>query len=264
MGYSFCLIGICFVMNLFGLTSVNAQSVANKFRFPLDNYHVGCNVYWGTCNIPNKRHLGEDATANAGTAVYAIANGIVKEAKFHNGYGGTYIIEHLLPSGERIISLYGHLNLNSFVKSAQQSVVIGEYLGTVGTTSQNGGWPEHLHLAIHKGKYESMTDDECGWVYAGYTGCITGNKSVKNDWYSPSTFINGHIGDNPQAENEVNTTAYANSGHLAWLPLGVACKDATKWIDIDTGVVVADKSNQSVSGDVVCENYGIIHPDCSL
>lgn len=67
----------------------------------------------------------------------------------------------------------------------------------------------------------------------------------------------------PQTEKEANTTAYANSGNLAWLPLGVECRNATKWIDIDTGNVVADKSIQSVSGDVVCESYGIL-PHCGI
>ncbi len=68
---------------------------------------------------------------------------------------------------------------------------------------------------------------------------------------------------NSQNEHEVNTTAWAKSGNLAWVPLGVACQDATKWIDITTGNIVADKANQSVSGYVVCESYGIL-PMCKM
>ena len=90
---------------------------------------------------------------------------------------------------------------------------------------------------------------------------IIGERTIsKND-----ITIRGYIycDEDPQTETEANTTAYANSGQLAWIPLGVDCKDAMKWIDIETGNVVADKSSQSVSGDVVCESYGI-YPTCGI
>ncbi len=101
-----------------------------------------------------------------------------------------------------------------------------------------------------------MVDANC--AVTNKYGIKTSRTITKN---SVTRFL--RLSVNPQTETETNTTAYANSGQLAWIPLGVDCKDAMKWIDIETGNVVADKSSQSVSGDVVCESYGI-YPTCGI
>jgi hypothetical protein len=66
---------------------------------------------------------------------------------------------------------------------------------------------------------------------------------------------------NPQNEYEVNTSAWANSGNLAWQPISSQCQDAMKWIDITTGNIVADRSIQSVYGPGLCANYNV-YPQC--
>ncbi len=176
-------IRLAFVIGVVFSGMAHAYSTADSFRFPLDNYVVGCNPYWGTC--VKAWHLGEDAGASATTKVKAIANGIVKEARTASGYGGIYVIEHTLTSGEKVVSVIGHLNIDSFTKKVDDEVNKGDVLGEVGTSTQNGGWSEHVHTGIHKGAYGSGAKCGTDWIYAGYTSC----SSIKGEWYDPSTFI---------------------------------------------------------------------------
>jgi len=141
---------------IFFLVFLPATSIADSlFQMPLDNYIKGENVYGSFNMISNQKwHLGEDAKAVAATSVKAIAYGIVKHAQNHpmyydadgdlvKNYGGMYIIEHTLLSGEKICSLYAHMDFNTFTKKVGQTVQKGELLGKVGNYSQNGGFPEN-------------------------------------------------------------------------------------------------------------------------
>lgn len=178
-----CLLSIVFCCGD-GLT----YSIADSFRFPLDNYNVGAN-YFGKFDLvrDNEWHTGEDTTAKADTPVYVPGNGIIKEAQVHNGYGGMYIIEHTLPDGQQICSIIPHADIKSFAKKAGQEVVKGEYLCQIGTSAENGGWSEHFHYAIRKGPYPRNPNEyKCGnWIFSGYTAC----KEVLDDWYNPTIFI---------------------------------------------------------------------------
>lgn len=222
----FFLAGLCSVALL---TKADTEPVADRFTYPLIPYQVGCNGYWSDCNRP--RHLGEDATATATTQVYAAANGIVKEARIANGYGGLLIIEHALPFGEKVVTLYGHLDFSSFRKREGDAVYIGEPIARVGTRSQNGGHPEHLHFAIHKGAYSSGS--KCGeWIYAGYATC----DDVRSDWHSPSQFVRKH------------SYAIRKIGSYGWYPPDTTCINAEMWFGLDSN----DRPNASYS-DVACD-----------
>lgn len=200
--FSFAFIIVCGVKS-----QVISQEVATKFNYPPSNWKVGCNNFWGTCFRPKEWHLGDDATANAGTEVFSIATGIVKHAQYHplqviNGtikqnYGGLIIIEHYIGDEQWVCSLYGHLGKDSddiLVKTGDH-VVIGQKIGVVGKDSENGGFPPHHHLGIHKGKYRSfcyICNEEkiCDppnteWSYAGYTIC----PNIKYEWHNPTAFI---------------------------------------------------------------------------
>ena len=193
----FCL----FLMVVFCPKICLAYEVANDFVFPLDNYFVGCNKLGGTCYKP--WHLGEDIDAPAKTLVKAVANGIVKHAQYHpptynadgsintKNYGGMYIIEHTLLSGEKICSLCAHMDFSTFTKKVGQTVQKGELLGKVGNYSQNGGFPEHLHFGIRIGAYPANPNEYvcCDWIFSGYTSCY----DVLDDWYPPSMLINSPV-----------------------------------------------------------------------
>ena len=165
-----------------------SYNVADSFQFPLSNYAV-TGYYFGQEVGTNRYHLGEDGSGNAGTPVYAVANGYVKRIYVNttcNDYGTAVIVEHQLPagdpSGSHVVSVYGHLR-NTDLQVGIGEVSKGTLLGYLGNYSQNGCWPEHIHFGIRKGAYSST------WVYWGY-----GNATVLADWLHPTNFINSHQG----------------------------------------------------------------------
>jgi hypothetical protein len=193
---------------LIDLLSAAAQT-ATAFRFPLDNWQEDCD-FTDTCWKPN--HLGDDAEATTDTLVYAPANGIVKEAKFHNGYGGTVIIE-AFDGTEYVTIVLGHLRhlRPGDLLVSPGPVAIGTPVGRVAPKGENGGgYKPHLHIGIHKGQYFSSSYTCSGmseWVYAGYTQCPN---SVFNNWYNPSTYIQAHLLTNiVRAQATYNGTAFS-------------------------------------------------------
>jgi hypothetical protein len=213
-----------------------AYEEVNVLQFPLESYSAGANKC-GTFNlvVRNKYHLGEDASASAGTEVYAVGNGKIMRARIQTGYGGIYIIEHSLPNGEKFCSLYAHLNFASFTKSEGDEVGAGKYLGKIGTTSQNGGWSEHLHFGIYKGEYPNEPDEYiCGdWIFSGYNAC----QSVLNNWCKPTSFIKSF------------QSPYRLVGNVAWYPPNKSCICAEKWIYYNCGY---PNGGMSVSNNQIC------------
>jgi 4-aminobutyrate aminotransferase-like enzyme/Ser/Thr protein kinase RdoA (MazF antagonist) len=103
---------------------------------------------------PERRtvHLGLDVFMEAGSAVLAPLDGVVRSAVDNAGpldYGPTIILEHAPTDGPRFYSLYGHLSRDA-VRDARpgQTVTRGQRLGALGDASVNGGWPPHLHFQI--------------------------------------------------------------------------------------------------------------------
>ena len=96
-------------------------------------------------------HLGIDIWAEAGTEVFAPMDGIVHSFQVNEGsgnYGPTMILAHQI-QGELICSLYGHLatqDLEGLVLG--QTIQQGELIGHLGNSSENGGWPPHLHFQL--------------------------------------------------------------------------------------------------------------------
>ena len=96
-------------------------------------------------------HLGLDLSAPAHTAVYAPIDGSCHsfcDNSQPGDYGPTLILEHRVET-ERFYTLYGHLTQQSLERLKHQSTFsAGELIGRIGTASENGGWPPHLHVQI--------------------------------------------------------------------------------------------------------------------
>lgn len=96
-------------------------------------------------------HLGEDWNAvtggntDLGEPIYSIANGYVKFARdVKGGWGNVIRINHKLPSGKMVESLYAHCN--SIFVSENSWVKQGEKIGSIGTA--HGKYFAHLHLEM--------------------------------------------------------------------------------------------------------------------
>ena len=97
-------------------------------------------------------HIGADVFVAAGTPVYAPLDGVVHSVRNNTrplDYGPTIILEHRISGGPPFFTLYGHLGVQSLTGLEPGAPVTrGEWIGTIGTTDVNGGWPPHLHFQI--------------------------------------------------------------------------------------------------------------------
>jgi WD40 repeat protein len=193
----FILSFICYltIFYFFGKSSfAQNQQIVEFFGYPFfGNPTQSCEFgILGDCFYPDQYHLAEDYDMEVGESVLACADGIVMESQWHNGYGGTVLIEHQLPFGdERVVSLYAHLQVETLEVEEDDFVVRGQPLGYIANTGDNGGnYSPHLHLGIHKGQYLNSTTCDGEWTYHGYS---TDTCDLSN-WLDPSDFIKiGHF-----------------------------------------------------------------------
>jgi len=104
---------------------------------------------YGNVIVDAMMHEGIDLTNGLGTKnpIYAVANGVVKHAKYDYWSGNTIVIHHNI-NGKKYSSTYQHLN-KMLVKVGDivtKDTVIG-YMGSTGIYSSG----YHLHLAISTG-----------------------------------------------------------------------------------------------------------------
>jgi murein DD-endopeptidase MepM/ murein hydrolase activator NlpD len=83
----------------------------------------------------------------AGAPIQAIADGVVREVGNPSGTFGVYaIIDHTI-DGQRVSSVYAHMESGSLALAVGQPVTVGQAVGRVGSTGASTG--AHLHLEIH-------------------------------------------------------------------------------------------------------------------
>ena len=100
---------------------------------------------------PRCMHLGVDIWMNAGTDVFAFAEGIIHSVAINNtygDYGGTIILEHQF-NKSKLYSLYGHLSHESIANARVGGIINqSEQIGQLGSWDENGNWPAHLHFQL--------------------------------------------------------------------------------------------------------------------
>jgi len=182
--------------------------IANSFAYPVGKKETVTQAkdkdeWYNAQDFGENSHLGEDWNKNTGgntdcgETVYAIADGIVTFAQDAGpGWGNVVIIEHTLPSGEKVESLYGHmqeiLKTDGIVKKRDQ-------IGTVGNA--NGRYPCHLHLEVRTG--------DCPmWNQPG-----PGYSNERKGWVDPSDFIDKQRRQNQNTRNPVATAPGSDKSH---------------------------------------------------
>jgi len=95
-------------------------------------------------------HTGIDLSNGAeGSMITAVASGVVYRVLNQDaGYGNVAILQHILPSGRRVYSLYAHMkDQNTLVQGAtiQKGAVVGHVGKTIGASTS---LPPHLHYAL--------------------------------------------------------------------------------------------------------------------
>lgn len=189
---------------LLAATTLLGQSVADSFCYPVSPYRfqrndtekVDCNYrdqiqdpgnyyldqqsylqYNSSITSDHQYHLGSDLNGNGGASsdlgdpVFVPANGrviLVRNISYSDSWGKVIVIRHLLPTGQVINSLYGHLG--SILVSEGQNVSKGHKIGTIG--DGNGYYPNQAHLHFEM-FLEPKVPDGKGWgdvsqLFRGY------------------------------------------------------------------------------------------------
>jgi 4-aminobutyrate aminotransferase-like enzyme/Ser/Thr protein kinase RdoA (MazF antagonist) len=158
-------------------------------------------------------HLGLDLFASPGTEVFSPCEGNIHSFKNNDkdrDYGPTIVIRHF----DQALSLswytlYGHLSGES-IEGLQvgDQVALGQKIGTIGSASENGRWPPHLHFQIildmmaYHGDFPGVApfDSKAVWTSLSPDPClVTGIHSKEETVPTPSAILSDrkkHLGFN--------------------------------------------------------------------
>lgn len=112
------------------------------------------------CGYCSSDHRGLDFTAGNGSAIFAVADGVVTASELGGGYGQYVFIEHEI-AGQTVVSVYAHMQRGSSPVQTGDLVRAGDFLGLVGNTGTSTG--PHLHLEI---RIEGEFVDPFAWLKA--------------------------------------------------------------------------------------------------
>lgn len=155
-------------------------------RWPTNNWSQTCG-FWVTCAADLHTGVdGKDPTRSIpGTPVYMPISGTIREAQYHGGYGGTFLIEGR-GQGETVTIILGH---NEKPNSAldEKWYEEGTQIGTLASKGYwSGNYDPHSHMGIHRGKYcAGCFACGGGWIYLGYAQA----QCEKSNWYDPNVWI---------------------------------------------------------------------------
>ncbi len=197
------VVALAIIIVLAGSTTASAYATADSFQNPLNSYVVTGYSY-GQYLWSGLYHSGEDLKAVKYERVRAIANGkVVFRKNGPNrdgcGYGQVVVIEHKLPDGSKVCSIYGHLSERYPFAAMNKIVTKGEVIGRIGNAGENGDGGAHLHFGIRKGKYQNFLE--------GRT-----SKSGLNNFHKPSDYLNL-----VRATGASRVYRLSNLGNKAWI-----------------------------------------------
>jgi murein DD-endopeptidase MepM/ murein hydrolase activator NlpD len=113
------------------------------------------------CAACSSMHMGLDMTPGGGTPIGAVAAGVVRTSGMHGQFGQYAVIDHVI-DGQRVSTLYAHMQVGSSPLVAGQTVAVGELVGKVGRSGVATG--EHLHFEVLLGG--STQVDPKAWLDA--------------------------------------------------------------------------------------------------
>jgi len=98
------------------------------------------------CSFCSTFHQGLDFVPGAGTPIQSVADGVVTKVDGPSGALGNNVwIEHTI-DGQKVTSVYAHMQTGSVEVTKGQTVSVGDIVGKVGSTGNSTG--AHLHFEI--------------------------------------------------------------------------------------------------------------------
>jgi murein DD-endopeptidase MepM/ murein hydrolase activator NlpD len=105
-------------------------------------------------------HAGTDWAAPDGTAIFALADGVVTYAGMVGGTSGQITIEHTIDR-QPVATIYIHMWAHGIHVQAGDHVIAGQHIGDVGSSGQSTG--PHLHFEVHPGGADEPAVDPEVW-----------------------------------------------------------------------------------------------------
>ena len=147
----------------YGTRDYNYTVGTGSIRWPFP-YAVPISSGYGEraapCRGCSTIHKGLDLNPGNGAPIYAIADGVVSEAVASGGYGTHVYLTHTI-NGQSVKTLYAHMQTGSSPLAVGQEVMVGDFIGLVGSTGQATG--AHLHLEI---LVDDVQVDPFAWLKA--------------------------------------------------------------------------------------------------
>ena len=148
----------------YGSRSYDYNVTGGAIRWPFP-YAVPISSGFGDrvapCRSCSSNHAGLDFNPGEGAPIYAIADGVVSFTEVSNyGFGNHVFLTHTI-NGQKVESVYAHMQMNSIVVTTGQVVKAGDMLGLVGSTGQSTG--AHLHFEI---RLSGVAVDPFAWLKA--------------------------------------------------------------------------------------------------
>jgi murein DD-endopeptidase MepM/ murein hydrolase activator NlpD len=120
----------------------SAKIRENQWVLPLESYRISA-TFGASSYLWSSVHTGLDMSAPSGTAIRAIANGVITETGYDGSYGNKTVLT--LEDGTEL----WFCHQTSIDVSVGDTVRGGEVIGTVGSTGNSTG--PHLHLEVRPG-----------------------------------------------------------------------------------------------------------------
>jgi murein DD-endopeptidase MepM/ murein hydrolase activator NlpD len=95
-------------------------------------------------------HWGTDLAAPTGVPIYAVHEGIVKDASYESGFGLHVMIDH----GDGVTIYYAHASV--LLVGAGTHVKAGDMIARVGSTGNSTGPHLHFEVRVHDGFYDAQ------------------------------------------------------------------------------------------------------------
>ncbi|MGO1183964.1 MAG: M23 family metallopeptidase [Micrococcaceae bacterium] len=109
----------------------------------------------------HKLHTGVDFAAPDGTAILAVADGVVTVAGASGGYGNLIVIEHTI-GGQTVATGYAHMWDSGIHVAVGDRVSAGQHIGDVGSSGNSTG--AHLHFEVRPGGTHAAAIDPEPWL----------------------------------------------------------------------------------------------------
>lgn len=169
---------------------------ASAFRFPLDagfgRYFTFKELYPSDFRIVAWRgtyHPGVDYYSTLNAPVYAVANGVVVRRQVDPpGYGSYVVIQHTLPDGEVVYSVYAHLSNFRPAPEVGCPVTEGQVIGYEGASGEGSGGIVHVHFELR------LPSGFNPWNTFPYPVGGTDPLHNINNFLDPDSFIPAHAG----------------------------------------------------------------------